>query len=126
MKISSSTTAPSATANHGKDYEPEERTRNHRTRHGARHAAGSYWRHAAELRGEVALDPERHREFPSESVSLIDATGRRNFMKVMGASMMMAGLAGCARQPEEKIALCQAAGRGGAGPSSTTPPPRPS
>lgn len=72
-------------------------------RHGAAAAAGSYWRHAAELRGEVALDPERHREFPSEGAGLIDATGRRNFMKVMGASMMMAGLAGCARQPEEKI-----------------------
>ena len=65
--------------------------------------AGSYWRHAAELHGEVSIDPEKHREFASDGADILDATGRRNFMKVMGASMMMAGLAGCARQPEEKI-----------------------
>jgi len=65
--------------------------------------AGSYWRHAAELHGEVTIDPAKHREFPSDASGFLDAAGRRNFMKVMGASMMMAGLTSCARQPEEKI-----------------------
>jgi molybdopterin-containing oxidoreductase family iron-sulfur binding subunit len=67
------------------------------------HSAPAYWRHAAEFNGDIALDSEKHREFPSEDAGTLDATGRRNFMKVMGASMMMAGLTSCARQPDEKI-----------------------
>lgn len=67
------------------------------------HSAPAYWRHAAEFNGDVAIDAEKHREFPSGDADVLDATGRRNFMKVMGASMMMAGLTSCARQPEEKI-----------------------
>ena len=66
-------------------------------------SAPAYWRHAAEYNGEIAIDPDKHREFPAEDADTLDATGRRNFMKVMGASMMMAGLTSCARQPEEKI-----------------------
>ena len=68
---------------------------------GSPHA--TYWRHAAEFHGDVAIDPDKHQEFASSDAGALDATGRRNFMKVMGASMMLAGLTSCARQPEEKI-----------------------
>lgn len=67
------------------------------------HSAPAYWRHAAEYNGDIAIDADKHREFHMDNAGILDATGRRNFMKVMGASMMMAGLSSCARQPEEKI-----------------------
>jgi len=69
----------------------------------AENEEGAYWRHAREYFGEVVSDPEKHREFDTEHPELLDPASRRNFMKVMGASMMLAGLTSCARQPEEKI-----------------------
>jgi molybdopterin-containing oxidoreductase family iron-sulfur binding subunit len=44
-----------------------------------------------------------HNEFPSAVEAITDETTRRTFMKLMGASMALAGLTGCTRQPEEKI-----------------------
>lgn len=69
---------------------------------GVEHGPG-YWRHAGEFAGDVPQDAEKHQEFDNPSAEFLDPAGRRNFMKVMGASMMMAGLTSCARQPEEKI-----------------------
>jgi molybdopterin-containing oxidoreductase family iron-sulfur binding subunit len=34
---------------------------------------------------------------------VVDHFGRRNFLKLMGASLALAGLSGCAGQPAEKI-----------------------
>jgi MoCo/4Fe-4S cofactor protein with predicted Tat translocation signal len=62
-----------------------------------------YWRHFDEYARGEQIDEFVHREFPGEVNELLDPVSRRNFFKVMGASMMLAGLAGCARQPEEKI-----------------------
>jgi len=33
----------------------------------------------------------------------VDSVSRRGFMKVMGASLALAGLAGCTKQPDEPI-----------------------
>ncbi len=48
------------------------------------------------------------REFPQQAIGWSDdedpAQGRRNFLKLMGASLALAGLAGCTRQPTELIA----------------------
>jgi Fe-S-cluster-containing dehydrogenase component/anaerobic selenocysteine-containing dehydrogenase len=63
----------------------------------------AYWRHASEHEGTVAVDQEKHQEFDAQNPDQLDPAGRRNFMKVMGASMMLGSLASCARQPEEKI-----------------------
>lgn len=63
----------------------------------------TYWRHFSEYDRGEQVDEFVHREFPSQVNELLDPVSRRNFFKVMGASMMLAGLAGCARQPEEKI-----------------------
>jgi len=62
-----------------------------------------YWRSLNEWTGQKEFDELVHREFPSEAGELLDPVSRRNFIKVMGASVVMAGMAGCARQPEEKI-----------------------
>ncbi len=63
----------------------------------------AYWRNLDEALGHQEIDTLVHREFPAHAGELLDPVSRRNFMKVMGASMMLAGLAGCARQPDENI-----------------------
>src|SRR5215469_16301952 len=58
---------------------------------------------------ELAETPEFHElmqeEFPRQSGAgeWIDAVSRRGFLKVMGASFALAGLAGCTKQPDEPI-----------------------
>ena len=43
------------------------------------------------------------REFPEQASEWDDPEGRRHFLQMMGASLALAGLTGCTRQPEEKI-----------------------
>lgn len=63
-----------------------------------------YWRSLSELAGTKEVDTFVHREFPSQAHALLDPVSRRNFLRVMGASMMLGGLAqSCARQPSEQI-----------------------
>ena len=59
---------------------------------------------------ELAETPEFHElmaeEFPRQSMGgseWVDAVSRRGFLKVMGASLALAGLAGCTKQPDEPI-----------------------
>ena len=56
---------------------------------------------------QLAARPEFHdliqEEFPATATEWTDAVSRRGFMKVMGASMALAGLAGCTKQPDEPI-----------------------
>ena len=56
---------------------------------------------------ELAETPEFHElmqeEFPRQSTEWVDSVSRRGFMKVMGASLALAGLAGCTKQPDEII-----------------------
>ena len=63
----------------------------------------AYWRSLDEL----ADTPEFHeyvdREFPSQASEFNDPAGRRTFLKLMGASLALAGVGACTRQPEEKI-----------------------
>ena len=42
-------------------------------------------------------------EFPAHASEWVDPVSRRGFMKLMGASLAMAGLAGCTKQPDEPI-----------------------
>jgi molybdopterin-containing oxidoreductase family iron-sulfur binding subunit len=56
---------------------------------------------------ELADTPEFQaaveREFPGSPHAWGDEVSRRGFLKFMGASMALAGLAGCTRQPDEPI-----------------------
>jgi MoCo/4Fe-4S cofactor protein with predicted Tat translocation signal len=49
------------------------------------------------------FDRNLEREFPQYASELIDPVSRRGFMKVMGASLALAGLSGCTKQPDEPI-----------------------
>src|SRR5215472_13816863 len=64
-----------------------------------------YWRTLEELTGkhEAAFGELLEREFPRGHSEWIDPVSRRNFLKLAGASMALAGLAGCTRQPLEQI-----------------------
>jgi molybdopterin-containing oxidoreductase family iron-sulfur binding subunit len=62
-----------------------------------------YWRSVDELAGTPEFEAALKEEFPQHSSEWIDPVSRRGFMKIMGASMALAGLAGCTKQPDEPI-----------------------
>jgi len=62
-----------------------------------------YWRSIDELAETPEFGELVAKEFPSQASEWIDPVSRRNFLKVMGASMALAGLAGCTKQPDEPI-----------------------
>jgi MoCo/4Fe-4S cofactor protein with predicted Tat translocation signal len=70
-----------------------------------RRAGGSRrpWKSLGELASSPGFRSWLEREFPEGASEWDDPEGRRRFLKLMGASMAMAGAAGCTRQPEEKI-----------------------
>src|SRR5262249_22057150 len=43
------------------------------------------------------------REFPAAAAEWADPASRRTFLKLMGASIALAGVAGCSSEPPEKI-----------------------
>jgi MoCo/4Fe-4S cofactor protein with predicted Tat translocation signal len=61
-----------------------------------------YWRSLEELARSDAFDEFFEEEFPRQAVALKNGVDRRNFIKLMGASVAAAGLAAC-RQPEQTI-----------------------
>lgn len=63
-----------------------------------------YWRSLEELSETPAFQEILHREFPSQASEFTDPVGRRKFLKLMGASLALAGLTACTRQPDEYIA----------------------
>ncbi|HJQ67893.1 MAG TPA: TAT-variant-translocated molybdopterin oxidoreductase [Blastocatellia bacterium] len=63
-----------------------------------------YWRSLEELANTSAFQELLHREFPSQASEWNDPVGRRKFLKLMGASLALAGLTACTRQPTETIA----------------------
>ena len=63
-----------------------------------------YWRSLDQLANTDDFQNLMEREFPRHASEMRDPAGRRNFLKLMGASLAMAGLSGCAlRQPQEHI-----------------------
>jgi MoCo/4Fe-4S cofactor protein with predicted Tat translocation signal len=62
-----------------------------------------YWKSLDELADAPAFLEFLHREFPEQASMFEDAKGRREFMTLMGASLALAGLTACTKQPEEKI-----------------------
>ncbi|MEM6363581.1 MAG: TAT-variant-translocated molybdopterin oxidoreductase [Planctomycetota bacterium] len=62
-----------------------------------------YWRSLSEYRSDEAfINDHLHREFPVAASEFPEGVSRRRWMQLMGASLAMAGAAGC-RYPEELI-----------------------
>jgi len=62
-----------------------------------------YWRSIDELAGTPEFAEAVAKEFPDAAAEWVDPVSRRGFLKLMGASMALAGLAGCTKQPDEPI-----------------------
>src|SRR5580693_4780977 len=62
-----------------------------------------YWRSLDELADTAEFQAAVEREFPAAAQEWVDPVSRRGFLKLMGASMALAGLAGCTKQPGEPI-----------------------
>jgi molybdopterin-containing oxidoreductase family iron-sulfur binding subunit len=62
-----------------------------------------YWRSLEDLAQTDAFQDLMHREFPRYASEWEDGDSRRKFIKLMGASLALAGLAACTRQPSEQI-----------------------
>ena len=63
----------------------------------------AYWRSLDELANTPEFQDYVAREFPSQASEFIDPAGRRQFLKLMGASLALAGVSACTRQPDEKL-----------------------
>src|SRR5271157_2994322 len=62
-----------------------------------------YWRSLEELAGDPHFEELLHREFPRQASEWENAFERRDFLKLMAASLALAGLTGCGRKPEETV-----------------------
>jgi MoCo/4Fe-4S cofactor protein with predicted Tat translocation signal len=62
-----------------------------------------YWRSLEELAGSREFQEALHREFPKGASEWLDTVSRRGFLKVMGASLGLAGMTGCVKLPKEAI-----------------------
>src|SRR5882762_9659147 len=66
-------------------------------------AAKKYWRSLEELADAPEFREFVEREYPQQAEEWNDPFERRTFLKLMGASLALAGLSGCAFQPAEKV-----------------------
>jgi molybdopterin-containing oxidoreductase family iron-sulfur binding subunit len=62
-----------------------------------------FWRSLEELAETEEFQDFLQREFPRQASEWTAAMSRRNFLKLMGASLALAGLSACSGQPPEKI-----------------------
>ena len=62
-----------------------------------------YWQSLDDLADAPGFEEMLHEEFPRQASELTDGVSRRGFMKVMGASLALAGMTGCTKQPDELI-----------------------
>src|SRR5262249_34622122 len=62
-----------------------------------------YWRSLEELAESEVFQESLRREFPNGASEWSEAIGRREFLRLMGASLALAGLTACTRQPAETI-----------------------
>jgi molybdopterin-containing oxidoreductase family iron-sulfur binding subunit len=63
----------------------------------------TYWRSLEELADTPEFQELLHREFPENASTFTDPVGRRQFLKLMSASLALAGVGACTRQPAETI-----------------------
>ncbi len=71
----------------------------------AERRGAEYWRSLDELADTVEFQEFLRKEFPRQAAPLEASLDRRDFLKLLGASLALGGLSACARppQPHEKI-----------------------
>src|SRR5262249_38722380 len=70
----------------------------------AKKTGKEYWRSMEELAETPEFQSYLQREFPENASEWNDPKGRRNFLKLMGASLALAGIStACTVQPDEKL-----------------------
>ena len=62
-----------------------------------------YWRSLEEVAQTREFKDWVHREFPAGASEWLEGTSRRDFLKLMAASLALAGLTACTKQPIEAI-----------------------
>jgi molybdopterin-containing oxidoreductase family iron-sulfur binding subunit len=68
------------------------------TQHGKK-----YWRTLEELAADPHFEELLHREYPRGAAEWDESVDRRDFLKLMGASLALAGMAGCGLPSEEHV-----------------------
>ena len=69
----------------------------------ARRQGPPLWRSLEELAGDDSFQELLDREFPSLAVQWLDEPSRRRFLRLMGASLALSGIAGCGINPPDSI-----------------------
>jgi MoCo/4Fe-4S cofactor protein with predicted Tat translocation signal len=62
-----------------------------------------YWRSLEAVAETPEFKDYLHREFPENASEWLDPVGRRGFLKLMSASLALAGISACTRQPNEQL-----------------------
>jgi len=62
-----------------------------------------FWRSLEELAGSAEFREMMRGEFPEGASQWLDSVSRRGFLRLMGASLAMAGMTACTKQPLEPI-----------------------
>jgi MoCo/4Fe-4S cofactor protein with predicted Tat translocation signal len=62
-----------------------------------------FWKSLEEWSQSPEFLPYLHREFPEYASEWDGGISRRRFLRLMGASLALAGLTACSRQPQEKL-----------------------
>ncbi len=62
-----------------------------------------FWKSLEELAGTAEFQAFAEDEFPNRTPDWNDATSRRRFLTLMGASLALAGATSCTKQPDEAI-----------------------
>jgi len=65
--------------------------------------AQGFWRTLEERADDPSFREHLYNEFPSEIEAIADPVARRTFLKLMGASIALAGFSACTQQPPEHI-----------------------
>src|SRR5580693_2140258 len=62
-----------------------------------------YWKSLEELAGTEEFQAFAEDEFAERTPDWLEPANRRNFLKLMGASLALAGVTACTKQPKETI-----------------------
>src|SRR3954469_17114445 len=62
-----------------------------------------FWRGLEELAETPDFSEFLHREFPRQATEWVEGSSRRGFLRLMGASLALAGVSGCGLNKAEKI-----------------------